>query len=74
MNKGILAIQTLFSIGIGLVVNFFVLRAVIRKVNKPQDKQQQTRLAAILAVLLSVPSVIRIKQLVALGEAEPVER
>jgi hypothetical protein len=74
MNKPTLVISTLVSVGIGLVVNFFILRAVIRKLNKPQDKQQQTRLAAILAVLLSVPSVIRIKQLAALGGARPAER
>jgi hypothetical protein len=60
--------------GGSLVFDHGVRVDVIRKVNKPQDKQQQTRLAATLAVLLSVPSVIRIKQLVALGEAEPAER
>jgi hypothetical protein len=74
MNKITIVVPTLASFGIGLVMNFFILRTVIRKVNKPQDKQQQTRLAAILAVLLSVPSVFRIKQLVALGEAQPMER
>jgi hypothetical protein len=74
MNKVALVIPTLVSVGIGLVVNFFILRGLMRKLNRPQDEQQQTRLAAILAVLLAVPSVLRIKQLAALGEATPVER
>ena len=56
-----------------LVVNFFILRAVMRKIHKPQDTQQQARMAAVLAVLLAVPSVIRIKQLVALVEAQPAK-
>ena len=74
MNKVTLVIPTLVSIGIGLPVNFLILRAVLRKVNKPQDKQQQTRLAAILAVLFSVPAVVRIKQLAALMEAQPADQ
>lgn len=72
MNKVALVFLTLISVGIGLVVNFFTLRAVMRKVNKPRNKEQQTRLAIVLAVLLSVSSVIRIKQMAALVEAQPV--
>jgi hypothetical protein len=73
MNKVTLLVSTLLSVGIGLVVNFLILRAVMRKVHKPQD-QQQSRLAAVLAVLFSVPSVVRIKQLAEIMETQPVER
>jgi len=74
MNKAPLVISTVISVGIGLVVNFLILRAVMRKLHKPQAARQQTRLAAVLAVLLSVPSILRIKQVAELVEAQPAER
>lgn len=74
MNKVALIIPSLLSFGIGLVANFFIVRTAIRRVNKPRSKQQQTRVAIVLTLLLTVPSVVRIKELVALGKAQPVER
>ena len=74
MNKVALIIPSLLSFGIGLVANFFIVRTAIRRVNKPRSKQQQTTVAVVLTILLAVPSVVRIKELMALGTAQPAER
>lgn len=74
MYKVTLIIPGLISFGAGLMANFFMVRAVIRKVNKPRSKQQQTTVAVVLTILLAVPSVVRIKELMALGTAQPAER
>ena len=74
MNKVTLIIPSLLSFGIGLVANFFIVRTAIRKLNKPRSNQQQTAVAVALTILLAVPSVVRIKEFMALGKAQPAER
>lgn len=74
MNKPTLLIPTIFSIGIGSVLDFFVLRRILYKINKPRDRRQQINLAAGLAVLLTIPSIMRIRQLEALGEVSQGRR
>lgn len=74
MNRIALAIPVFISTGIGAAVNFFIIRALLRKFHKPEAAQQQTRLAVILAVVLSLPSILRIRQLEELGDAQPLKR
>ena len=73
MNKIILIIPSLLSFGAGLMANFFIVRAIIRKLNKPRNKQQQSRVAVVLTILLTVPSLVRLKELVSLDEAQSAE-
>lgn len=65
MTKIPIAIQFVVSLSVGTIVNFFILRAVLRRLNRPQDEQQRTRVAAILAVLMAVPSALNSRRIAA---------
>jgi hypothetical protein len=73
MTKIPLAIQFVVSLGVGTIVNFFILRAVLRKLNRPQDDRQRTRVAAIVALLLAVPSALNSRGIAA-AEIEAAQK
>ena len=73
MNKMTVLIATGVSIWIGSMLNFFALRALLRKVNMPRGRRQQSVLAAVVTAVLAVPTYIHARQFKALAEGQPVE-
>lgn len=65
MTKIPVAIQFVISFGVGAAVNFFILRAVLRRLNRPQNDRQRTRVAAVLAVLMTLPSALNSRRIAA---------
>jgi hypothetical protein len=65
MTKTPIAIQLVVSLVVGSVVNFFILRAVLGRLHRPRDEQQRTRVAAVVAVLLAVPSALNSRRIAA---------
>ncbi len=74
MNKPILLILTILSIGMGFAIDFLILRHLMRKMNMPRDRRQQVSLAAGLTILLTISSIVRIRQLAAVGGMSPVNQ
>lgn len=71
-NEVSIVTRAIVSIGFGLVANFFIVRFVLRRLNKPEDVMQQTRLAAILSILLTLQSAMRMRKLATLKDKMPV--